>query len=220
MSMYTTTINRFIKSEFQHMGLSEISNMVDGVNVIGGRDVSFIHKMINYDEDTKQVVNKFIFHGYVLENEQAELNFKKAFITYFLNREIKYQTIDIFASTLVSHMIQNENYISILFSDDIEDYLLNTSENKNDNESENVSTNDFRQLTSTLPQAEINLNVSDDTLSYGDNNNIAKTQDIANNSSIGTQTNTIKSIDNLEKLHFMRNKTIKDFDKKLFLQIW
>lgn len=221
MSKYTTTLNRFIKSEFQHMGISEIQNQVNGINVIGvDRDNAFLHKMINYDEDTQNVVNKFIFHGYSLENPQADLNFKKSFTTFFLNRELKYQTIDIFSSSLVSLMIQNEKYLNIIFSDDVEEYLLNKNESENDTENESTSSSEYRQLTSTLPQNEINLDVDNDVLSYGDNNNISKTKDTNNGNNISSQNSTIKSIDNLNKLYDLRTKAIKDFDKKLFLQIW
>lgn len=220
MSKYTTTLNRFIRSEFQNMGLSEISNMVDGVNIIGTREYAFIHKMINYDDDTQAVVNKYIFHGYELEDPKADLNFKKAFVTFFLNRELKYQTIDIFSSSLVSLMIQNEKYLNIVFSDSIEDYLNNKQVTDNTNDGSSDSVDEYRQLETTLPQSEINLDVDNDVMSYGDKNNISKTKNTSNNNTNSNQTSFINSIDNLNKLYDLRQKMIKDYDKKLFLQIW
>lgn len=211
MGKYTVTMFEYYKGEFQAMGLNEFSHVVDGVNIIEPHKLSFIQKMLNYDDDTKTVTNK-LFHGVELSNSEADENFKKAFLNKFLNREIKFQTIEIFSGKLISEMIQQESLISKFFSSDLEKYLDSQNESSNNSSSEDES----RNLVSTLPQSEINLDVDNDILTYGDSNQISKSKHSNNN----TSKNNNYNMDNLKKIYEMRDLILNDFNKKLFLQIW
>lgn len=240
MSSFTSTPFKIISSELNRQGLSEFKNTINNVNIIGGRENAYIHKIIDYDTDVKNVVDNIFFHGFKFENIQADLNFKKSFITKFLHREIKFQTIDLFSSMLVSESIQSEKYINILFSDEIEKYLTNLNIRESENNTNATSTNqndtlytsidDNRQITGTIPQNEINLDLNDDTLTFADTNAISKdkTENNTSNTSNSNNTNNFVGLDkqnaynleSLQKYYAQKNKILQEFDKKLFLQIW
>lgn len=213
MSKYTVTMHDYLTSEFQNMGYNEfLETDANGANIIKGFGNGFIHNQIDYDDTTKFIVDSKIFHGFTFTNQDADVNFKKAFINRFMNREIKFQTIDIFASRLVSLCIENDVFISTYFSSDINKYLNNQSESNGSNN----STSDSRNLISTLPQSEINLDIDDDVLTYGDSNNISKNKNSGSNQS----QNKSYNLNNLNEIFKMKDIMLNEFDKKLFMQIW
>lgn len=212
MGKYTVTMFEYFKSEFQHMGLSEISSVKNGVNIIDPHGLGFINRMIAYDNETQLIMDNKLYHGAKFTNVEADINFKKAFLNRFLNREIKFQTIEVFSGKLISMSLEQDLLISKYFSSDLEKYLDSTSESNNNND----SVSDNRNIVSTLPQSEINLSLEDPDLTYADNNTISKQKNTSN----GTSSNSNYSLSNLNELYKMRNMILDDFDTKLFLQIW
>lgn len=262
MARYTTTLMEIIQSELQMAGHNEFVN--NGKLTFDDKDYQFIQKVLRFDDDVKKIVDETFFKGFHFTDEHIDRYFKQSFVTRFLDREISRQTVEAFASQLLFYTISREDYIYTVFGNEMYKYLENhvdfnsdvignmiseeTSENTN-NETSNSdrnttrnSTTDNRELSSTLPQSEINLNVDNDVLSYGDDNTISKNKNNStdkeqsnsdreskgNASKNGTQdtTGNTKSLtktyllENLEKLYSMRERLFDDYDRKLFLQIW
>lgn len=178
---------------------------------------SHISKIIKYDSNTHEILNKYFFKGYKLDNEGADYLFKKTFFNRFLIREIKYQTFDVFISQLISCIIMYENILNYYYSN-IENYLSNVQKTNNNSNQENET--NTRSLYSTLPQNNLNLDLNDDYLEYGDNNTISKNKNITK----GETENVLKSYDYIVMTNLINknvvNIILNKIDKKCFLQIW
>ena len=262
MAKYTTTLMDIIQSELQKKGFNEFVN--DGKLTYNDKSYAFIQKVLRFDEDVKNIVDDIIFQGFRFNDERIDRYFKQAFVTRFLDREINRQTVEAFGSQVLFFTITHEDTIYTVFGDELYKYLENhvdfnsdeignmiSEETNEEKEEENYTsdrdmtghdTTDNRELTSSLPQSQINLNVDNDILNYGDDNTISKNKnDSTNNESTktnrdvngngktnGTQdtTGNTKSLtktyllENLEKIYSMRERLINDYDKKCFLQIW
>lgn len=278
MSKHTTTLMEIIQSELQNKGHNEFVN--NGRLSFYDNEYTFIQKVLQFDDDVKKIVDHTIFKGFKFNDERIDRYFKEAFTTRFLDREIGRQTVESFASQVLYQTIVREDYIFTIFGSEVYKYLENhvdydmqstgtmneneiqntkneqqqtnkgTEKNKGDVSSKGSNISSDRELSSTLPQSQINLNVDNDTLAYGDNNNISKnktntTNDEKSNSNrdttgetnansnedskrdteqdtTGTQKSLQKTylLENLDKIYTMREKLFNDYDKKCFLQIW
>lgn len=209
----TTSIHDILRSELQNNGFDEFMN--NSELVLYNEDYQFIKKMINYDDDIHQIVTKRFFQGFTFETETMDKQLKKMFINRFLNRQISRQTIEDFSSQLVYITLSSERFITTIFND-LDKYLTSQTENMSSNSGNDLS--DTRTLFSSLPQNNVNLNIDDTVLDYGDNNNIARSR----NQKQGDTTASQKSYD-LEKL-LMTDGLIENYfktiDKKCFLQTW
>lgn len=242
MAKYTTTIMDILKGELQKRGFNEFVN--DGMLTYNDKSYAFIQKVLRFDEDVKDIVDDIIFQGFRFNDDRIDRYFKQAFVTRFLDREINRQTVEAFGTQVLFFTITHEDTIYTVFGDELYKYLENhvdfnsdeignmISEDTSDRDMTGHNTTDNRELTSSLPQSQINLNVDNDMLDYGDDNTISKNKnDSTNNESTktnGTQdtTGNTKSLtktyllENLEKIYGMRERLINDYDKKCFLQIW
>lgn len=231
MSKHTTTLYEYLTSELRLNGFNEFVNDDDDLTFNNDK-YAFMQKVLYFDDDVKKIVDDKIFKGYKLENEKSDHYFKESFILRFMDREISRQTIDSFASQLLYICITNREFINIIFSDEIKKYIENheitefEDVGKNDTTSNSDIINNNREITSTLPQSEVNLNVDDNELHYADENRISK-DDTVNESKQKENTNNkhnglIKkySLDNLDKIYTMKERLFKEFDSKCFLQIW
>lgn len=278
MAKYTTTLMDIIQSELQKKGFNEFVN--DGKLTYNDKSYAFIQKVLRFDEDVKDIVDDIIFQGFRFNDERIDRYFKQAFVTRFLDREINRQTVEAFGSQVLFFTITHEDTIFTVFGSELYKYLENhvdydlketgnmneneiqnkineetqtsTENEKNDGEVNTTGSNisNDRELASSLPQSEINLDVDNDTLDYGDSNTISKnktntTNDEKSNSNrdttgetnananedstrdtkqdtTGTQKSLQKTylIENLDKIYAMRERLINDYDKKCFLQIW
>lgn len=262
MSKHTTTLMEIIQSELQRDGHNEFYNF--GQLSFNNNDYAFIQKVLHFDEDVKKIVDNTIFKGFRFKDERIDRYFKEAFTTRFLDREIGRQTVEAFASLVLYETIIREDYIYTVFGSEVYKYLENhvdfnsdeiqnqiNEETKDDTQNENYNddtksngkdVSSDRELTSSLPQSEINLDVDNDVLLYGDSNTIAKNKTnrddqenrtgnrdtVGNSKTNGTQdtTGNQKSLqktylmENLEKLYTIRERLFNDYDKKCFLHIW
>jgi len=278
MSKHTTTLMEIIQSELINAGFNEFVN--EGKLTFDNQEFQFIQKVLRFDEDVKKIVDKTIFKGFKFNDERIDRYFKEAFTTRFLDREIGRQTVEAFASLVLYETIIREDYIFTVFGSEVYKYLENhidydlketgnmkeneiqnrtneetqksTENEKNNGEVNTTGSNvsSDRELTSSLPQSEINLDVDNDVLLYGDSNTIAKnktntTNDEKSNSNrdttgetnananedstrdtkqdtTGTQKSLQKTylLENLDKIYDMRERLFQDYDKKCFLHIW
>lgn len=247
MARFTTTISEYLHGELDRMGSSEFIDK-EGNLIIFNEDYQYIQKILKYDDDVHNIVTSKIFKGFEFQDPQVDKNFKKSFITHFLDREIGRQTIESFSSQVLYVTLTHEDYIKYTYSRLFDDYLtgLNTGESHSVNEnlseskatskdtSTNESINADRNATATLPQSEVNTNVDNDELRFADENTISKSKSNSSGVSDGTRNSNDKQngtsdttqksnnydIEILNKAFDMKEKIFNVFDKKCFLHIW
>lgn len=213
MTKKTATILQILQSELIKKGKNEF--FTDGQFVLNGADENFIIKAMKYDKDVELITNKTLFVGYTFPNPDMDKWFKKAFINRFLNSEIAFQTLELFNSRLVSYILIHEMEMVQLY-DNFEKMLSNDSTTTTKNDSSD--TNDSRALESSLPQNNINLNVDDTVLNFGDRNNINRTKGVRNSN--GTSNTKRYNPESFKSLQGLFEQYFVEIDKKCFLQIW
>lgn len=253
----TTTLMDILQGELIRSGKSEFyqKNHIEWFN----DDYSFIQKVLKYDPDVQTIVDQIFFRGYKFPSEHTDFNFKKSFINRFLNREIAFQTVEVFSARVVSKCINQEVYITECF-DKLDDFINdraqskthsetkttnqtdtnNNNETNGTNDSSSDNQDDNRTLQSDLPSNNINLNVDDTVLDYGNQNNISRNKGTSNQNSTSTnnqkftgnvnqvgsnlndtQVDTNKAdINSLQQANQIIEMIFNDFDKDCFLQIW
>lgn len=178
---------------------------------------SYFKKISNFNDETYKLMNKYFFKDNVLKSEKADKEIKKIFFARFLNREIGRQTFEIFLTELVHILYLYDDVLSFYY-DNIEKYIATQKITKNNNSNENIVNN--RSIFSTLPQENLNLDVNNDYMQYGDNNTISKTENlqkgVGENVLSDFDYNVIKNIINNNIIEKIFNK----IDKKCFLQVW
>lgn len=218
-----------INSELQKKGNSEF--VKDGKLVFFDEDEQFIQKIMKYDEDVEKIVTDKFFKGFTFQNEQTDHDFKKTFVNQFLDREIMFQTVEKFASQVIRLTLQYEKYIENAY-EKYQELLTQESlhEDQQDTESnttqDSTNTTDNRNLRSTLPQDEINMNIENTEMSYADENSIDKQQQKGNETGNQTgkeQGNSKDNNYNVETLKSLQN-IFKDifeiYDRYCFLHVW
>ena len=186
---------------------------------------------MHYDEDVDKIVTDKMFKGFRFSNDSVDHNFKKTFINQFIYRQIMTQTLDLFATKVLRITLQHEQYIEILYQD-FDKFLTNqgneesNSQNESENENDETSTQDTRNLRSTLPQDDINMNVDNSEMSYADENSIDKQKNKGNTkgNERGSQQNQSQSISyNVGTLKEMRDlftDLFDIYDQHCFLHVW
>lgn len=221
----TTTLMDILQGELHRSGKREFYES-DQLHFFDD-DFAFIQKVMNYDPDVRKIVDRIFFRGYKFPSDHADVNFKKSFVNRFLNREIAFQTVEVFSARVVSKCINQETYITECF-DKLDDFINDVGQSKTSSESTTKSdatdTQDRRELDSDLPANNINLNVDDTVLDYGNQNNISRNKGVNNatsNTISNSQTDTKKAdIDSLQKANKIIEMIFDDFDKDCFLQVW
>lgn len=210
-----------IQTELLKKNKSEFYN--NGEYTGNNKKFQFIQKALRYDEDVQEIVNDMFFMGYTFPNPEADKYIKKMFVNRFLNRQIGRQTVEDFASQVVYTSLSNEQEMMILF-ENYEDFIISnnsvTSESINEGINESIYQN--RDLRSTLPQDQINLDLNSFDMDYGDENNIAKSLDKSNNNNKQTTKTDSKNYNagNLKAFRGAWDYYFKEYDRRCFLQVW
>lgn len=200
----TTTLAEFIKSELYYNQSQYQDN-----HQITFYDNVIYKKVIDYDKEVSYILDKTIFYGL----NSLSLDFKKAFITLFYNRVIKYQTIDLFTTKLFALVYPKINYINDLYNN--YQYYLHANTNKTDS-GNNTSTTKNNELYADLPQTQTDISLNIDSLSYATNTSLNKSSNVSDNTS---QSNSSSfDVDNLTKYRLEIDEIFKELDKKLFSQ--
>lgn len=213
MSKHTTTLFEIIKSELINSGHNEFFNEKDFV--FYDDDFSFIKKAMRYDEDVQKIVNKKIFQGFTFKDKQMDLDFKKTFVNSFLDYEIGFQTIEAFSMKVLKVTLSYQKYLETIYLD-FDKFMNGLSETNSTGENEN--TDDNRRLNSDLPQDNINLNVDNTILNYGNENEINR-----NRQKGITKTNSknnVYSLGTLEKMKELFADVFNIYEQKCFLHVW
>lgn len=217
MSKYTTTLYEYIHSELRLAGHSEFLN--DNRLTFFDDEYAFIQKVMKYDEDVQNIVNSKLFKNFKFSDESVEFDFKQAFVTRFLDREIGRQTIEGFASQLISVILQHYEYILMTFQN-LNKYFSGESTQEYEDTENGSNTDEHREATSTLPQTEVNINVDHDELDFADENTIQKDKHENNNERKGNSKSNTFNPDTLAKLFDAKEKIFEEIDRKCFLQVW
>lgn len=217
MSKHTTTLMDILRSELIKKGENEFVN--DGRLTFFDDKYAFIEKVAKFDDDVYEIVTQHFFGDRAYPDEKIDRNFKQAFTNRFMDRQIGRQTLEAFQAQVVTLFIQYSEYIYYTFGQ-LDDFIQNKQTSESHSDEDSKETSDYRGLEATLPQTEVNLDVTDDDLNYADTNNINKRQDKGNRQANSNSENRTFNPDNLEKIFLMKERIMNKFDEKCFLQIW
>lgn len=234
----TTTIEDIIRVSAKRSGYNAIIDE-NGLFRLQGQRTNLIQQINDYTQFIQDVTNKEIFGYYSFKNEDVDRFFKRAFLLRFINREIAFQTVDIFRPKLISKMLINEQWLTEVYVhfDDIFNGLdTGSQDSTNHSLTETNQTTDQhttardRNAKVTLPQDNTNLDLENNLVDYADETNFDNSKQDVNTVSHGTsetnaqahqqqQSNSSK-IEVLQALNNLYDEKLKEFDKALFLQIW
>ena len=214
MSTITTTYDYILKHEL--INKYKYNEFVDGNEIIAfNDDKSIVRLILTFDPRIETILNEKMFLGEKLSNPIYDREFKKMFLTRFWTRQIQQQTLENHAGRLTSVFMKHRKFIETYF-EKFDDMLsarsLSDSTNKQDSET------DHRGMEQTLPQDQINMDLSDDFLEYADRNHIQKTRTKVDDTS--DRESVSFSPDNLLKLQNILEPIFEDFDRRCFLQIF
>ena len=202
-------------------------------------------RILKFDETVEEITSEMIFTGLHLENGDSD--FKKLFLQHFLNREIKWQTLELFQSKIAATFLMNQDTLNFYYSE--LDRLLkraNVSDNQNNgsNESESITTgnntsktdnvSDNRSISASMPQDQYNIDVENHIAHNADSNDISKNKNVsetnANNNTSQTNTGrnnaTSQTISNMYDIAYLREvkayiqNVLDEFDTNCFSQTW
>lgn len=219
--MITTSLFKVIQSELMKQGFNEYVNQ-DGNLVFFDEDAQFMTKILNYDEDIKEIMVS-LFNGVSLDDRENDEHFKKIFLYRFINREMNRQTIEAFKLELMSTFLMNKTFIEQVYND-LEKYITNENEseqiNKQTVDGNTIGNN--RQAFSDLPQSSVQLDLNDDTMTTASDNTISKNKQNNNQETDGSTKNKSKSyqLDQLLQSSTIWENVFELFDEKCFLQVW
>lgn len=213
----TTTLYEIIRSEWLNKGNNEFVN--NGRLTFYDRDYNIMDKIIVFDKDVEEIVNHMFFRNVSLDSPSSDKLFKRTWLERFMEREIMYQTVETFASKNVYTFLTYQTFLNKYY-DELDMYLNGEYENFTQGTTDNITQSDTRFLSSSLPQNEINLNVDNTELAYGDTNNLTRQKNDSNNISNTDNKGKNLNLDNLLKIHNLLEPIYDQFDSKCFLQVW
>ena len=175
---------------------------------------NLMRKTLEYKEPYFiKMLQENIFYG--TSNINQRERFEREFLQRFINRVIKYQTVDLFSTYLASFISEYKELINYTY--DKYDMLV-TGQVETVSNNNSTSTNKSNSIYSNLPQNHINMNLDIDTLDYADDNTISKSR--ATNSGTDRSTSSAYDIDALSKISALKEQIFKDMDNLLFSQIY
>ena len=202
-------------------------------------------RILKFDETVESITSETIFTG--LHLDYGDSDFKKLFIQHFLNREIKWQTLELFQSKIAATFLMNQDTLNFYYSE--LDRLLkranvNDSQNNGSNESESITSgnntsktdniSDNRSISASMPQDQYNIDVENHIAHNADSNDISKNKNVsetnANNNTSqknkGLNNATSQSVSNVYDITYLREvkayiqNVLDDFDTNCFSQTW
>lgn len=185
-------------------------------------ELQFSHKVIDYDEEIKNVCRNTIFYGLDFLDESPRLRFEQELLTRFLSRTIKFQTYELFNWKLVAYVRGVKEIITDYYVNS-EKYLHGYSQSSTlaGSNTEGVTVTRDNNLAVTLPQDNTDLSLDKDTYDYADTTAHSKSR-----SSNSTTQDTLQESDaisyevgRLSELQAYHDDLFNDLDKLLFSQI-
>ena len=202
-----------IKSELHKKGLNEFFN--DNQLTFNNKQYRFIQKIIRFDDDVYSIVTDSFFGGFSFENKQMDRWFKRAWLARFSSQQIDFQTIERFTQEVIAITLIREREMSTLY-DKFELMLSNTGRTITTNQT--TGENQSRNVNSTLPQDQLNLDFNTFEMSYADDNQIGKNkenrQSTQENESNRYDANTFKMLMHLWDGYF------DEYQDRCFIKFW
>lgn len=175
---------------------------------------NLMRKTLEYkDPKFIKMLQDNLFYG--TSNINQRERFEREFLQRFINRVIKYQTVDLFATYLASFVSEYKELINYTY--DKYDMLV-TGQVETVSNNNSTSTNKSNSIYSNLPQNQVNMNLDIDTLDYADDNTITKTR--GTTSGTDRSTSSAYDIEALNKISALKEQIFKDMDSLLFSQIY
>lgn len=175
---------------------------------------NLMRKTLEYkDPKFIKMLQDNLFYG--TSNINQRERFEREFLQRFINRVIKYQTVDLFATYLASFVSEYKELINYTY-DKYDMLVLGQVDTVNNNNS--TATNKTNSIYSNLPQNQINMSLDNDNLEYADDNTITKSR--ATNSGTDKSTSSAYDIDALNKISALKEQIFKDMDSLLFSQLY
>ena len=183
-------------------------------NQIIFNQANLMRKTLEYkDPNFIRMLQETLFYG--TSNINQRERFEREFLQRFINRVIKFQTVDLFSIYLASFVSEYQELINYTY--DKYDMLV-TGQVETVSNNNSTSTNKSNSIYSNLPQNQINMNLDIDTLDYADDNTISKSR--ATNSVTDRSTSSAYDIDALNKISALKEQIFKDMDSLLFSQLY
>lgn len=183
-------------------------------NQIIFNQANLMRKTLEYkDPYFIKILQETLFYGTSNINQRERL--EREFLQRFINRVIKFQTVDLFSTYLASFISEYQELINYTY-DKYDELVTGQVETVSNNNS--TSTNKSNSIYSNLPQNQINMNLDIDTLDYADDNTISKTR--ATNSATDRSTSSAFDIDALNKISALKEQIFNDMDNLLFSQLY
>lgn len=209
----TTTLLEVITSEAKKEGYDAFFNKETWqLKEMGD---SLLTQIAQYTPFIRELTNKAIFGGAYLSDQNADKFFKQVFLNRFINREIKYQTIDLFRNKLVNLMYTNNQWFceTYKYFNDMFNGVGHASTNEGQNQQD-----ENRTANATLPQDQTALSLDDENVPYADETNYGRSKsNIARHQESNTSSNNPSVVQQLDNVY---NRKLDEFDAGLFLQIW
>lgn len=227
--MITTTLFNVIKSELINEGFNEFVDD-DGKLIFFDQEQQFMTKMLTYDDDVSNIVDR-LFTGASLTNRENDEHFKKTFLMRFLNRQINFQTVESFRVALLSTFLMNQHYMNTVYTD-LDNYITqsqineNTNKQTNEQRTDGSTTADNRQAYAQLPQNNVQLDVDSTIMESANDNTISRNKQINQQENTGETTGESRSenksyqLNELLKASTIMENIFNEFDRKCFLQVW
>lgn len=182
----------------------------------------FSHKVVDYDDEIKNVCRDTIFYGLDFLDETSRQRFEQEFLTRFLSRTIKFQTYVNFNWKLVAYIrgvkdIINDYYINA--NKYLQGYSLSNASGNSNSQGETISRDN--SLASSLPQDNTGMSLDQDVYDYADTTAHSKSR--ANNTTTQDTTQTSDTITfdvaRLSELQAYHDSLFNDLDRLLFSQM-
>lgn len=212
----TITLYDLLKQEYLRTFYTDLVDKGRNQITFYSKKDRVLSRLIAYskkDTDILEVARYSIFYGlgdYLKEDVRHQ--FEHDFINRFINRHFNYQTYEVVSAKLSSIVSSNADILNSVYDND---FILGLTSGSSVNDSS--GNNRSNSINSSLPQDQVNMDLDRVLLEYADNNSINKSK--FNQNSTTTNSNTKKSVEEIEKMFVLKEKIWILIDKTLFTQI-
>ena len=212
----TTSLYDLLKQEYLRTFYTDLMDKGRNQITFYSKKDRVLSRLIAYskeDTDMIEVARYSIFYGlgnYL--NEDVRHRFEHDFINRFINRRFNYQTYEVVSAKLSSIVSSNADILNSVYDNE---FILGLSNGNSVTDS--TGNNRSNAINSSLPQDQVNMDLERELLEYADSNSINKSK--FNQNSTTNNSNTKKSVDEIEKMLLLKEKIWLLIDKALFTQI-
>lgn len=211
----TTTILDIINAKAHREGYNEFFDRQRFQLRKTDDKTNLMYQIATYTDFIRDLTNEEIFGGCSLSDQNTDRYFKHMFLNKFIDREIKFQTLDVFRNKLVSMMLINDKWFcdTYKYFDDMFNGVSRGSTN-----SGGTTHSDGRGANATLPQDQTSLDLSSNEVPFADETTYNRGDSRTTNHSSSNSSQNSPSV--ISQMDDIFEKKLNEFDAQLFLQIW